>query len=146
MKIPLPARGQPIDAVYLHTIATAVNELANQVSSATFNFTTVDTPEAGRQAVQTAQAMIHAGSVRVTSNEHVIRDTGKQWHIDLPPGFKFAPSVTATVVNVGATTTGNDVTCTVTNVTKSRVDGTIKFASSGTASIDINVQAIGIPE
>lgn len=146
MKIPLPERGQPIDAVYLYKIAEAVNDLANQVTSATFNFTTIETVEAGTQSVKTGHAMIHAGTVRVVANEYVVKDAGKTWHLDLPPGFKYAPSVTATVVNKGTSTTGNDVMCTITNVTKNRVDGTVKFMSSGTASVNINVHAIGIPE
>lgn len=146
MKIPLPERGQPIDVVYLYQLATVVNELANQVSSATFNYTIVDTIEAGRQSAQTGQAMIFAGSVQIVANEYVVKDTSRTWYVDLPPGFKYAPNVTCAVVNKGTSTTGNDVLPTITNVTKSRVDGTVKFLSSGAASVGINIIAIGIPE
>ena len=146
MRIPLPQRGQPIDVTYLNSLATAVNDLANQVNASTYNYTTIDTVEAGRQSIQTAQAMIFAGKVSVVSNEYVVKDTEKSWYIDLPPGFKYAPNVTTSVINTGSSTTGNLVVCTITNVSKSRVDGRVKYLSSGTASVAINVQAIGIPE
>lgn len=146
MKIPLPERGQPIDVVYLYKLAEAVNDLNNAITQSTFHYLVIDTVEAGRQSVQTAQASVFAGSVRVVANEYVVKDTSKTWYIDLPPGFKYAPSVTCSVVNRGTSTTGNDVLPTITSVTKSRVDGTVKFLSSGIASVTINVQAIGIPE
>ena len=146
MRIPLPQRGQPIDVTYLNSLATAINDLANQFNASTYNYTTIDTVEAGRQSTQTAQAMIFAGRVSVVSNEYVVKDTEKSWYIDLPPGFKYAPNVTTSVINTGSSTTGNLVVCTITNVSKSRVDGRVKYLSSGTASVAINVQAIGIPE
>lgn len=146
MKIPLPGRGQPIDTDYLYRVVESINELWNKVSTALYNYTTVDTAEAGRQSTQTSQSMIFASSVRVVANEYVVKDTFKTWYIDLPPGFKYAPNVTCAVVNRGTSTTGNDVLPTITNVTKNRIDGTVKFLSSGTASININITAIGIPE
>lgn len=146
MRIPLPERGQPIDALYLYKIVEALNQLSTAVSSVSFNHTIVDTTEAGRQSVQTGQAMLYGGETRLVSREYVVKDTSKTWHIDLPPGFKYAPKVTCSVVNKGTTTTGNDVIPTITNVTKSRVDGTAKFLSSGTASVTIAITAIGIPE
>ena len=146
MKIPLPGPGQPIDTVYLYKIVEAINDLSNVVTSATFNYTTVDTAEAGRQSIKTSQAKIFGGSVNLVSNESVIKDSAKTWYIDLPPGFKYAPNAVATVVNRGATVVGNSVLVTITNVTKSRIDGTAKFLSGGIASVQINVQAVGVPE
>lgn len=146
MKIPLPSPGQPIDTVYLYKIVEAINHLSNAVTTATFNYTTVDTVEAGRQSTKTSHAKVFGGSVNLASNESVIKDSAKTWYIDLPPGFKYAPNVVASAVNKGATIVGNSVLVTVTNVSKNRVDGTAKFLSGGVASVQINVQAIGVPE
>ena len=146
MKIPLPDRGQPLDVAYMYQLADSINALYNQIATTTYNYLTIDTAEAGRQSVQTGRSMIHAGTVKVASNEYIVKDATKAWHIDLPPGFKYAPNVTATVINKGASAIGSDVIVTVTNVTASRVDGMVKFLSSGTLSVNVNVQAIGVPE
>ena len=146
MRVPLPQRGQPLDVTYINSLVTAINDITNAVAQTTYNFTTVDTSEAGRQSIQTGQSMIFAGATTVSANEYVVKDAEKTWYVDLPVGFKYAPNVVPAVVNTGSSTTGNNVVCTITNVTKSRVDGRIKYLSSGTASVSVNIHAIGIPE
>ncbi len=42
-KVPLPERGQPLDVTYIYQLADALNDVSTQVSSATYNYTTVDT-------------------------------------------------------------------------------------------------------
>ena len=145
MKIPLPERG-PIDDTYLYKLVEAVNDIDNTITRSTYNYATVDTTEAGRQNVQTGHTELFATSIKLVLNEYVVKDTSKTWYIDLPPGYKYAPIVTATPVNKGTTTTGNDVMVTVTNVTKYRVDGIAKFTSSGNASVYLNILVVGIPE
>jgi hypothetical protein len=48
-KVPLPERGQPLDLTYIYQLVDTVNDLSTQVSSATYNYTTVDTISAGKQ-------------------------------------------------------------------------------------------------
>ena len=42
-KVPLPERGQPLDVTYIYQLAETINDLATQVSSATYNYTTTGT-------------------------------------------------------------------------------------------------------
>jgi hypothetical protein len=46
-RIPLPERGQPLDVPYIYKLVETVNKLSTEVSSATFNYTTVDTVGSG---------------------------------------------------------------------------------------------------
>jgi hypothetical protein len=51
-KIPLPERGQPLDVTYISQLAQAVNELSSAISPATYKYTSIDTPNAGRQNIK----------------------------------------------------------------------------------------------
>jgi hypothetical protein len=59
--------------------------------------------------------------------------------------FRFPPIVTATPINVGNTSAGKDVSVVLKNVTTSRVEGIVKFATSGDVSVGINIISIGVP-
>ena len=145
-KVPLPDRGQPLDVTYLYQIANAVNDLADDISTATYNYTSVDTRSGvGRQDVKNNNAKFYASYQDIVTNEQVSANSTKTWAIDFASNFKYAPIVTATAVNTGGSTVGNDVTVTITSTTTSRVEGIIRFNSSGTLSVSINVIAIGIP-
>lgn len=147
MRLQLPQQGQPIDVQYLYTIVEAVNSLAESMVSVTHShYTTIDTAEAGRQSVKTSQAMIYGGVTQLVTNEDVVSNTSKTWHVELPPGFKYSPRVTCSVINRGTSSVGNDVVLAITNVSKDRIDGTAKFLSSGVASVSVSVIAVGIPE
>lgn len=144
-KIPLPERGLPLDVTYLYQMANAINDLASQISSAVYNYTTIKTREASDQSIKTSEARVVAGFIDVVNNENVLAGTTKPFSYDYPSDFKYAPIAVATPVNTGQTTVGNDVTIVLTSVTTSRVDGIIKFASTGTMSVSINLMVIGIP-
>jgi hypothetical protein len=144
-KLPLPDRGYPIDTTYLYQIADVVNDLATQVSSSQFNYTTVKTREASNQTIRTSEARMVAGYVDLITSENVIAGTTRAFNFDYPSDFKYAPIAVATPVNTGNTPVGNDVTIVLTSVTTSRVDGFVKFASTGTMSLSINIILIGIP-
>jgi len=144
-RIPLPERGQPLDVTYIYQLANAVNDVATQVSSATYNYTTVKTREASDQSIKTSDARVVAGFVDVVNNENVIAGTTKTFSYDYPSDFKYAPIATATPVNTGNTPVGNEVSIVLTSITTSRVDGIIKFNSTGTLSVSINLLIVGIP-
>lgn len=143
--IRVPERGIPLDVTYLYELANAINNISSEVSSATYNYTTVKTREASDQSIKTSEARIVAGYVDVVNNENILAGTTRSFSYDYPSDFKYAPIATATPINTGNTSVGNDVTIVLTSITTSRVEGQIKFASTGTMSISINLMIIGIP-
>ncbi len=89
-KVPLPERGQPLDVTYLYQLVEAVNDLSTQVSSATYNYTTVDTVSAGAQNVKTSETRIIGGYVEVANNSTVSAGNEKPFTYDFSD-FKYAP-------------------------------------------------------
>lgn len=144
-KVPLPDRGQPLDVTYLYQIANALNDAVDTISTATYNYTSVDTKGVGRQDVKNSNAKIYATYVDIVSNETVSSNTTKTFSINFASEFKYPPLVTATPINAGGTV-GNDVLVVINSVTTSGVTGTVRFNSSGqVTNISVNVLAIGLP-
>ena len=144
-KIPLPERGQPLDVTYIYQLADAVNDLSTQVSSATYNYTTIDTTSAGKQNVKTSEARVIGGYVEVANNSTVNTGNEKTFSYDFPTDFKYAPIATATPVNIGNTPAGQNVTVILKTVTTSRVEGIVRFGASGDLSLAVHLIIIGIP-
>lgn len=145
--LPVPERGQPLDVTYIYQIVKAVNDLSTQASTSINKYVTVDTPNAGKQSVKTSEARVIGGYVRVTNGETQTAGSGLTFSYSFPTEFKFAPIVTATPVNNGTSSTnaGNDVVVTLSSVTTSSVEGSVKFNVGGITNIGINLIAIGIP-
>jgi hypothetical protein len=145
-KIPLPQRGQPIDLTYISDVANAVNNLAAQVSPSSYKYVTIDT-DGSKQSVKASEARIIAGYVTVKSGATVSSGNEESFSYSFTGGeFKYVPIVTATPVIVGnATEAGKNVTVVIKNVTTSKVDGIVKFNSSGDLSLAVNLVIIGIP-
>jgi len=137
-KVPLPERGQPLDVTYIYQLADTINDLSTQVSSATYNYTTIDTVSAGKQNIKTSDARVVGGYVEVANNSTVSAGNEKIFAYDFPSDFKFAPIATATAVNIGNTPAGQ-------NVTTSRVEGLVRFGASGDLSLAVHLIIIGIP-
>ncbi len=144
-KIPLPERGQPLDVPYIYQLADAVNQLSTQVSSATYNYTTVDTVSAGKQSVKTSEVRIIGGYVEVANNSTVTAASERSFSYDFPSDFKYQPIATATAVNIGNTPAGQNVTVILKTVTTSKVEGIVRFGASGDLSLAVNLIIIGIP-
>jgi len=144
-KVPLPERGQPLDVTYIYQLAETINDVATQVSSATYNFTTIDTVSAGKQNVKTSEARIIGGFVEVANNSTVSAGNEKTFAYDFPSDFKFAPIATATAVNIGNTPAGQNVTVILKSITTSRVEGVVRFGASGDLSLIVNIIIVGIP-
>ena len=144
-KVPLPERGQPLDVTYIYQLAETINDVATQVSSATYNFTTIDTASAGKQNVKTSEARIIGGFVEVANNSTVSAGNEKTFAYDFPSDFKFAPIATATAVNIGNTPAGQNVTVILKSITTSRVEGVVRFGASGDLSLIVNIIIVGIP-
>jgi len=144
-KVPLPERGQPLDVTYIYQLAETINDLATQVSSATYNYTTIDTISAGKQSIKTSDTRVIGGYVEVANNSTVSAGNEKTFTYDFPSDFKYAPIATATAVNIGNTPAGQNVTVILKSITTSRVEGVVRFGASGDLSLAINLIVIGIP-
>lgn len=144
-KVPLPERGQPLDVTYLYQLADAVNDISTQVSSATYNYTTIDTVSAGKQNIKTSEARVIGGYIEVANNTPITAATDKTFSYDFPSDFKYPPIVTATPVNFGNTAAGQDVVVVLKTVTTSRIEGIVRFGTGGTASVSVNLIIVGIP-
>lgn len=144
-RIPVPERGQPLDLTYVAQIVNAVNEISSELSPSVYKYLTVDTPSAGKQSVRASEARFIAGFVQVANNSTVNAGNEKTFSYPFPTDFKYPPIVTATLINIGNTSAGKDVSVVITGVTTSSVDGLIKFNTSGDVSVGVNLIAIGIP-
>ena len=144
-KIPLPERGQPLDVPYIYKLVDTVNQLSTEVSSATYNYTTVDTVSAGKQSVKTSETRIIGGYVEVANNSTVTAASDKSFSYDFPSDFKYQPIATATPVNIGNTPAGQNVSVILKTVTTSKVEGIVRFGASGDLSLAVNLIIIGIP-
>lgn len=147
-KVPLPDRGQPLDVTYLYQIANAVNDVADKISTATYNYTTIDTTGIGSNSIKNSDAKFYATFEDVVTGENVSANTTKTWTVDFNSPFKYPPIVTATVVNrtTGESSAiGNDVIVTVTSVTTESTSGVVRFNSSGSVTVSINLIAVGLP-
>jgi len=126
-------------------MANAINEMSNEVSSATYNYTTISTRDAGNQVTQTRAARVIGGYVDITTNDQVSAGDTKPWSFSYSADFKYPPIATATVVNRGTSDVGDDVTVVIRSVTTSRIEGIVRFNSGGQATTSVNILAIGIP-
>jgi hypothetical protein len=144
-KVPLPERGQPLDVAYIYTLADSINDLSSQVSSATFNYTTIDTPSAGKQSVKTSESKFVGGIIKVTSNTPVSTAAPVDFTYDFPSDYKYPPIVSATPVNVGNTDAGQNVSVVIKTITTSKVEGTVRFNANGNASVSVHLILMGIP-
>lgn len=144
-KVPLPERGQPLDVAYLYTISNAINQISDQVSSATYNYTTIDTVSSGKQNIKTSEARMVGGFITVSLDSTVTASQTKSFTYTFPSDFKYTPIVTASPVNSGKTTAGEDVTVVLTDITRSSVTGFVRYNANGQVSTIVNLIIIGIP-
>ena len=144
-KLPLPERGQPLDVTYIYQLADTVNNLSTQVSSASYNYTTIDTASAGKQSIKTSDARVIGGIVGVADNSTVSASSEKSFSYDFPSDFKYSPIVSATIINTGNTAAGAATSVILKNPTTSRVEGVVRFGASGNLSVDVHLVIIGIP-
>jgi hypothetical protein len=143
-KVPLPERGQPIDVAYLYQLSNAINQLSDQVSSSTNNFTTVDTNSAGKQNIKTSEARLVGGIKSVATNRSVDATEVFPFTYTFDVNFLYPPVVTASPVNVGLTPAGENVSVVITDVNRSSVSGIVRFNTEGTLSTSVHIIAIGV--
>lgn len=144
-KIPLPERGQPLDVTYISQMAQAINELSTAISPATYKYTSIDTPNAGRQNIKGSESRVIAGYVRVVNSGTITAGEEKSFTYSFPGEFKYTPIATATALNTGNTVAGKNVTVVLKSITTSGLEGMVRFNTSGDVSIDVNLIIIGVP-
>jgi hypothetical protein len=135
-KVPLPDRGQPLDVSYIYQLATALNDLASQVSPTNYKYVTIDTPNVGKQSVKASEARILGGYIDVVNSATKSAGNEVAFSYDFP---------TATPINVGGTDAGKNVSVILKTVTTSKVEGVVRFNSTGDLSVAVNLIVIGIP-
>jgi hypothetical protein len=144
-KVPIPQRGQPLDVAYISQLSAAVNDLADQVSSATYNYTTIDTDSSGKQNIKTSETRMVGGYVKVASDSTVTASETKSFTYTFSGDFKYVPIVTATPINSGKNSAGENVTVVLTDVSRSSVTGFVRYNTGGSVSTIVNLIIIGIP-
>jgi hypothetical protein len=140
----VPERGQPLDVSTISQIVNAINTLSTSVTNSTYKYVTVDTQGAGKQSVKTSDAKIIGGYVDVVNNSSQNAGDEVSFSYDFSD-FKFAPIVTATPVNVTNTPAGKNVSVILKPVTTTKVEGVVKFNTTGEATIGVNLIIVGIP-
>ena len=131
---------------YIYQITNAVNQLSDQLSTTGYNYTSIDTPSAGRQNIKTSESRIIGGSVLVRSNSSQTADSTVTFTYSYNGNFKYTPIATATIVNTGGVgTAGDGATVVLTNIDANGLTGLVRFDKAGNASIIVNLIIIGIP-
>lgn len=145
-QISTPSRGQPLDVTYLSTIVNAVNDATTKVSSATKQNATIYKRTGGYQTVSNHSTKIVAGYANVSNNEQFSQDQVKVYTWSFPSQFLFAPIVVVTPQTLSNSGVGDNVIVTVRNVTTSDVEIAIRFNKQGSASLALNLIAMGLPQ
>lgn len=144
-KLPLPERGQPLDVSYIYNMANVINQMASTLSTANYNYITINTPDSGTQNTKITNTKVVAGYKEVTSKADVEIGDEKTFTYSFGSNFNYPPVVTVTPVNVDQNSTGTSVIATINDITTTSVNITVRFNTKGTASVGVNIIAIGIP-
>lgn len=144
-KVPLPDRGQPLDVTYMYQLASAINDVADSVSTATSKYATIDTRTVGKQTFKVPDVRIYAGYIDVSNAVTVSATTTIEKSVDFGVSFAYPPIVIASVVNNNTQNAGNDATVVVSSTTTTAAGFRVRFASSGEATVGVNFFAIGVP-
>lgn len=142
-KIPTPDRGQPLDVSYIYQIVDVVNQLASQMSSSTYKYASIDT-NSGTQNSLISEMKVVAGSIPVTDENITVGKTAS-YNYSFKGEYKYPPIVVVTPQLVNSTAAGKNIAVVVESVTNSRVDISVTYNASGTASYKLNIIAVGVP-
>ena len=144
-KLPLPERGQPLDVSYIYALANAINDISAQISPSSNKYVSVDAPNVGRQSVKASEARIIGGYLDVVNSSTRSKGSETSFSYSFPTDFKYAPIITATPINVGGTDAGKDVVVILKSITTSKVEGIVRFNTTGDLSVAVNLIIVGIP-
>ena len=146
MKIPLPQRGQPLDVSFLYDIVNSINELWGKIAINISSYSTLWTKEQSYQNVRSSEVKIFTAQYEIPSDSIGKEDEYKTFSVDFGISFKYVPVVTATpIASTTASAADKSATAIITEVSTSKVSGVVKFPTKGTASVSVNIIAIGVP-
>lgn len=144
-RIQTPTRGQPIDVAYIYQIVEAINELAQQQSSSTYKYASIDT-SSGTQNMLVGESKVVAGEVQVYPTlTSITAKTSKDFSYSFKGEYKYPPVVTATPVLIEGTSAGQDISVVITSITTSRIDGVVTFNTGGNIAAKVDLIAVGVP-
>lgn len=143
-QINLPERGQPVDLSLLRTIINAINDIYREISPSVSKFVKIAVPGKADQDLRLSDAKMLAAYKDVVNSKSTNAGNEETVTIQIS-GFREPPIVTATPRNVGATAAGSNVSVTLKSVTATSIEIVVKFNAAGSATVGINVIAIGIP-
>jgi hypothetical protein len=138
--INLPERGQPLDTEYLYAIVNQINSIENRLA---VRQTSVSKVNANTDTTSNMKFFAITQPLTTTQATANVVET-----ITIPYGinFKFPPVVTATIVNNSGSKYGDDVICTLRNITTSGATAVVRFNVAGAVNLSVNLIAIGIPQ
>ena len=143
-KLTVPQRGQPLDVYYMYQLVETVNQLSDIVgtnqSVAQFKNDKLGTSK----SIGTGRASI-VGITAVVASSKDITATDNQVPFAVTYNFKYPPIVVATPFDTGNTPAGKNVSVVITQVSATTASFLVRFNTTGVATVDVNVLAIGIP-
>jgi hypothetical protein len=145
--IPTLTTGQPLDLQYVSAIVDAVNSLSTTITSTSKNLSTITNIDSQTDNDITSNISFNAGYQTIITNKNInAGGSVESFTYKFVPAFNKTPVVTITPVNKGGETTGQDVTVVINTINSNEVTGYLKFnnTSSGTATVGINVIAVGL--
>ena len=143
-KLTVPQRGQPLDVSYMYQLVETVNQLSDIVGT-NQSVTQIKNDKTGTSnTVGTGRASI-VGITAVVASSKDITATDNQVPFAVNYNFKYPPIVVATPFDTGNTNAGKNVSVVITQVTGTTASFLVRFNTTGVASVDVNVLAIGIP-
>lgn len=142
-KLPLPERGQPLDVTYIYSLVDTINDLSTQNSSTASNYTEIERGNQ-KESIKTSQTKIVGKYIDIVNDSTINAGNEKTFATSISD-FKYPPIVSVTVENVTNTPAGRDVKVVLTSVTTSRIEGLVRFGTSGNISIGVHLIAVGIP-
>ena len=146
-QLPIPQRGQPLDVSYINDIVSTVNEVITSTSTKPANVVLVNNKVNNtKNSIAIPKAHIYAEVFNVANASTVVAGDEKSTDVNFPYPFISPPVVVATPWNKGGSdTAGKNVSVYVSDVNTSKATIVTKFSSNGSATVDVNVLVIGIP-
>ena len=142
-KLTVPQRGQPLDVSYIYSLVETVNQLTDQIGTSQQNVTQIISSDGKSNTIGTARSTIVGITTNVATSKNVTAGTQEPFAINY--NFKYPPIVVATPWNTGDTDAGKNVSVVITKVSNTNASFLVRYDTSGVATVDINVLAIGIP-
>jgi len=136
--ISLPERGQPLDVNYIYEMVSQINSIENRIAIRNTSVSTIN-----NNTDTTSNLKFYAEQKALITSEAKANTT--ETITFTYPRFKFTPVVTATVLNNSGSTSGDDVICTVRNLTTSTAAVVVRFNAAGKVDLFVNLIAIGVP-